>query len=209
MARNSRLSLSGSRRRRGTTPHVILLAEVDKPPTHHAHERQRSGHPPPCRSQSCAVLARQARRLTRRLAGDEPGGTMRIELHHPVAHDLKHVHAADLRRLCARRTRRKSQPAPIVGAPGRCPSSSRLAAKLNPSQSLLEVGSASQTSIVRNTEANHRRFENPPPSQNQRELVLGPALSGLERRSSRSPDPLRARGQRIGRGERRRWTPSS
>jgi chaperonin GroEL len=31
---------------------------------------------------------------------------------------------------------------------------------------------AVEEGIVRNTEANHRRFENPPPSQNQRELVL-------------------------------------
>ena len=64
------------------------------------------------------------------------------------------------------------RPAPIVGAPGRCPSSSSPRGEAQLSQSLLEVGSASQTSIVRNTEANHRRFENPPPSQNQRELVL-------------------------------------
>ena len=52
-----------------------LLAEVDKPPTHHAmngRDRAILHHA----SQGCAVLARQARRLTRRLAGDEPGGTM-------------------------------------------------------------------------------------------------------------------------------------
>jgi len=65
-----------------------LLAEVDKPPTHHAmNGRNRAilHHA----SQGCAMLARQARRLTPRLAGDEPGGTMSVELHHPVPHDLK------------------------------------------------------------------------------------------------------------------------
>ena len=48
---------------------------------------------------------------------------MGIELHHPVPHDLKR-HAADLRRLCARRPVVNRSQQPIVGAPGRCPSSS-------------------------------------------------------------------------------------
>ena len=77
------------------------LAQVNKPPAHHTvHSRNRPifHHA----SQSCAMFPCQPRRLTPRLAGNEPRWAPGVELHHPVPDDLKR-HAADLRRLGARR----------------------------------------------------------------------------------------------------------
>ena len=105
------------------------LAEIDKPPAHDAvygrdravlhHARQR-----------CAMLPCQPRRLPRRLASDEPGRAMGVELQNPVPDNLKR-HAADLRRLPPRRpvvNRRQRQKstglAPVLGLLG-------LAAKLS------------------------------------------------------------------------------
>jgi hypothetical protein len=77
------------------------LAEVDKPPTHDAmngRDRAILHHA----SQRRAVLRHQPRRLPRRLAGDEPGWTLGVELENPVPDDLKR-HAADLGRFRPRR----------------------------------------------------------------------------------------------------------
>src|SRR5687768_4091625 len=56
--------------------------------------------------------------LTRRLAVDEPVRSVRVELEHPVAHDLQR-HAADPRRLGARGAlidRRQRQKPPRLGS---------------------------------------------------------------------------------------------
>jgi len=77
------------------------LAEVDKPPAHDAmngRDRAILHHA----SQRRAVLRHQPRRLPRRLAGDEPGGTLGVEFENPVPDDLKR-HAADLGRFRPRR----------------------------------------------------------------------------------------------------------
>jgi hypothetical protein len=145
-----------------------LLAEVDKPPTHHAmngRDRAILHHA----SQGRAVLARQARRLTRRLAGDEPGGTMGVELHHPVPHDLKR-HAADLRRLRARRpvvNRSQSQQPARLAAVLRLP---RRAAKLVNVKILSKPERHCETPPFA-TMNQSKPIRESPPSHHQRELV--------------------------------------
>lgn len=119
------------------------LAEVDKPPAHdamNARDRAILHHA----SQRRAVLRRQPRRLPRRLAGDEPRGTMSVELENPVPDDLKR-HAADLRRFPPRRpvvNRRQRQKSTGL-APRPWTSWPRREAQLR--QNRLEAGSASRT----------------------------------------------------------------
>jgi hypothetical protein len=77
------------------------LAKVDKPPAHDAmngRDRAILHHA----SQRRTALRHQPRRLPRRLAGDEPGGTLGVELENPVPDDLKR-HAAGLGRFRPRR----------------------------------------------------------------------------------------------------------
>jgi len=146
-----------------------LLAEVDKPPAHDAvrgRDRPILHHA----SQGCAMLRRQPRRLTRRLAGDQPGRTVGVELHHPVPDDLKR-HAADLRRLRARR--------PVVNR-SHSQEPARLAAVLRPSCLAAKLGGVKILSKRdRHCETpsfQHRIKSEPiresPASHNQRELVL-------------------------------------
>ena len=73
------------------------LAEIDEPPAHdavHRGDRAILHHA----SQRHPMLGRQPRPLPPRLAGNEPGGAMSVELENPIPNDLKR-HAADLRRF--------------------------------------------------------------------------------------------------------------
>ena len=73
------------------------LAEVDDPPAHDAmHGRDRAALE--YRGERGAVRAVQTRRLSGRLAINQPFRPMGVELHHPIANDLER-HPADLRRL--------------------------------------------------------------------------------------------------------------
>jgi len=80
---------------------VQPLAQVDHPPAHHAvHGRGRPAldH----RRQGRAMRVVEATRLAGRLAVDQAGGAVRVQLDHPVPHDLQR-HAAGPGRLGARR----------------------------------------------------------------------------------------------------------
>jgi hypothetical protein len=134
------------------------LAEVDKPPAHDAmngRDRAILHHA----SQRRAVLRRQPRRLPRRLAGDEPRGTMSVELENPVPDDLKR-HAADLRRFPPRRpvvNRRQRQK-----STGLAPSLDFLASRRSSAASKSSrSGIGIANSMVRAIETNHSRFGNP------------------------------------------------
>src|SRR6202035_5396365 len=73
------------------------LAEVDDPPAHDAmHGRDRAALE--YRGERGAVRAVQTRRLSGRLAINQPSRPMGVELHHPIANDLER-HPADFRRL--------------------------------------------------------------------------------------------------------------
>ena len=73
------------------------LAEVDDPPAHDAmHGRDRAALE--YRGERGSVRAVQTRRLSGRLAINQPFRPMGVELHHPIANDLER-HPADLRRL--------------------------------------------------------------------------------------------------------------
>jgi hypothetical protein len=63
------------------------LTEIDDPPSHHAvYRRDRSALDD--RGQRGAMLIVQSRPLPRSLAVDQAVGAIRIELQHPVAHNL-------------------------------------------------------------------------------------------------------------------------
>jgi hypothetical protein len=70
------------------------LTEVDDPPAHDAmHGRDRAARE--YRRERGAVRAVQTRRLSGRLAINQPFRPMGVELQHPIANDLKR-HPADL-----------------------------------------------------------------------------------------------------------------
>ena len=89
------------------------LAEIDNPPAHDPmHRRDRAALDD--RGERGAVRAVQPGSLSGRLAINQPFRSIGVELHHPIANDLKR-HPADLRRLGPARAiinGRKSQKSP-------------------------------------------------------------------------------------------------
>src|SRR3984957_13629969 len=90
-----------------------LLAKIDDPPAHDPMNR-RDRAALDDRGERGAVCAVQPGSLSRRLAINQAFRSMGVELHHPIANDLKR-HPADLRRLGAPRAfvnHRQSQKPP-------------------------------------------------------------------------------------------------
>src|ERR1700722_11351242 len=167
MARNSRLivwtetttlnSSSTHWRRSTSRQRTTPCTARDRPILHHA-------------SQGGAMLHRQPRRLTGRPAGDQPGRTAGVELHHPVPDDLK-PHAGDLRRLRPRRpvvNRRQSQEPARLAAVLRFP---RLAAKLG-GVKILSKRDRHRKLLRSQHRIKSKPIRESPPSQDQKELVL-------------------------------------
>ena len=146
------------------------LAKIDDPPAHDPmNRRNRAAFDD--RGERRPMRVVKPGWLSRRLAVDQALRSMGVELHHPIANDLKR-HPADLRRLGAPRAfvnRRQSQKPPrlrpVLRSPRRTPS---------PSAHQNQPGAewAWRTSSVRHLESEPSRFGNPQPSHAFRDLVL-------------------------------------
>src|SRR5690242_95617 len=97
------------------------LAEIDDAPAHDAvHRRHRPALDRRCQRRPMSFV--QTRRLTRRLAVDQPVRAIRVELQHPVPDDLSR-HPANLCGLGTRRPvidgRERQQSAHLIGVVAR------------------------------------------------------------------------------------------
>src|ERR1700734_2763860 len=134
------------------------LAEVDDPPAHDAmHGRDRAAFE--YRGERGAVRAVQTRRLSGRLAINQPSRPMGVELQHPIANDLEPP-PADLRRLgparaVVNRRQRQKPPGlrPILRPPRGSPHHPRI--KISPKWEW-----DWRTSCARHLESDTRRFGN-------------------------------------------------
>jgi hypothetical protein len=96
------------------------LAKIDDPPAHDPmNRRNRAAFDD--RGERRPMRVVKPGWLSRRLAVDQALRSMGVELHHPIANDLKR-HPADLRRLGAPRAFVKSPPEPKAAAPAARPS---------------------------------------------------------------------------------------
>jgi hypothetical protein len=138
------------------------LAKIDDPPAHDPmNRRNRAAFDD--RGERRPMRVVKPGWLSRRLAVDQALRSMGVELHHPIANDLKR-HPADLRRLGAPRAFVKSPPEPKAAAPAARPSIASPTPSPSAHQNQPGAEWAWRTSSVRHLESELSRFGNPQPS---------------------------------------------